>query len=76
MNCRLALKDISILVCFSISFTLPFLFTVHGFINASYDVLEGERIDAVFELNVKGEASPAPLIRGEISVEAGTAREC
>ena len=62
-------------MCFSILCTLPFLFTVHGFINASYDVSEGERIDTVFGLNVKGEATQAPLIKGEISVEAGTARE-
>ena len=67
-------KDISIVVCFCIC-TFPFIYAVHGFLNAYYDVLEGERLDTVFELNVKGEASQAPRIRGKVSVEAGTARE-
>ena len=27
---------------------------VHGFVNAKYDVVEDERLDTIFQLNVKG----------------------
>ena len=28
---------------------------VHGFVNGTYDVVEGESLDTIFQLNVKGE---------------------
>ena len=31
-----------------------FYYTVHGFLQAEYDVDEDERLDTVFQLNVKG----------------------
>ena len=27
---------------------------VHGFVNANYEVVEDERLDTIFQLNVKG----------------------
>ena len=51
--------------------------TVHGFLNASYDVVEGERLDTRFDLSVKGTMLmfPSPLITGTITSEQGTASE-
>ena len=54
-------------------FTTPY--TVHGFTNGSYDVVEGERLDISFGLNVKGESSLPLIISGAITSEAGTASE-
>ena len=57
------------------SLHLFFLCTVHGFANATYDVVEGERLDTTFGLNVKGTTSLPPLIFGTITSVAGTASE-
>ena len=52
------------------------LSAVHGFLNATYDVLEADRVDTIFQANVKGMTSFAnvPLL-GTImanSISAGT----
>ena len=53
---------------------------VHGFVNANYDVMEGERLDTTFLLNVKGmtnfplvfSGTIFPLtIEGTITAQAG-----
>ena len=48
---------------------------VHGFVNATYDVVEDEILETFFQLNVKGEtAYPTLYFRGTIlSDAAGTA---
>ena len=49
--------------------------TVHGFAQASYDVVEGERLDTMFGLNVKGSTNLSALdITGAVTSETGTAR--
>ena len=52
------------------------LSAVHGFLNATYDVLESERVDTIFRANVKGMTSLMVLpLLGEIvanSTSAGT----
>ena len=55
-----------------------YIFAVHGFARASYEVVEGKRLDTAFELNVKGVThypSWAPqLIKGSItSIPTGSA---
>ena len=46
--------------------------TVHGFASASYDVEEGEMLDTVFKLNVKGTTNLLNLILlGNITSVAG-----
>ena len=52
------------------------LCTVHGFLNSFYDVIEGEALDTMFKLNVKGETSLPLFINGTITSERGTASEC
>ena len=51
--------------------------TVHGFAQASYDVIEEERLDTTFGINVKGTTGfpNGFTILGEIVSEPGTARE-
>ena len=54
-------------------------YIVHGFLNAIYDVVEDERLDTVFQLNVKGETafSDALVVSGIIiTVEGDTASKC
>ena len=53
------------------------ILTVHGFAQASYDVVEGERLDTTFELNVKGTTTFPDIftILGGIISESGTASE-
>ena len=49
------------------------LFTVHGFLHASYEVMEGDRLDTVFQLFVKGTGGNL-FLDGTITAEAsGTA---
>ena len=52
------------------------LSAVHGFLNATYGVLEGDRVDTIFRANVKGRTSFANvLLLGTItanSISAGT----
>ena len=54
---------------------IPFLYiiaAVHGFANATYDVVEGERLDTFFQLNVKGmTAFPSLIIQGTVTTVAG-----
>ena len=46
--------------------------TVHGFSNAFYDVEEGERLDVVFKVNVKGTTGfSSLLLAGNITSAAG-----
>ena len=46
--------------------------TVHGFANPFYDVEEGERVDIVFKVNVKGTTGfPSLLLAGNITSAAG-----
>ena len=46
--------------------------TVHGFANAFYDVEEGERLDIVFKVNVKGTTGfSSLLLAGNITSAAG-----
>ena len=46
--------------------------TVHGFAYASYDVEEGNRLETIFEVNVKGETNLTILsLSGIISSAAG-----
>ena len=53
-----------------------YLFVVHGFASAAYDVIEGERLDTVFRLNVKGTANFETALIGVItSMAGGTASE-
>ena len=48
--------------------------TVHGFTNASYDVMEGGILQTTFQLNVKGNTLLQTLpILGTITSEQGTA---
>ena len=57
---------------------LSLLHTVHGFLQAEYDVDEDERLDTVFQLNVKGttQFGSALVVIGTIIAEAdGTASE-
>ena len=52
------------------------LFSVHGFTRARYQVVEGERVDVSFQLNVKGTSQfeSSLNIRGEVTASAdGTA---
>ena len=45
---------------------------VHGFANATYEVVEDRRLDTFFELNVKGmTAFPTLIIDGRITAETG-----
>ena len=45
---------------------------VHGFTNAFYDVEEGERLDMVFKVNVKGTTGfSSLLLTGNITSAAG-----
>ena len=52
------------------------LSAVHGFLNATYDVFEADRVDTIFRANVKGMTSFAnvPLLGTivPISISAGT----
>ena len=49
-----------------------YLYTVHGFANTFYDVEEGERLDMVFKVNVKGTTGfPSLLLAGDITSAAG-----
>ena len=51
---------------------------VHGFLQTDYDVIEGEFLDTVFRLNVKGmtQFSSAPAVNGRITAAAdGTSSE-
>ena len=56
---------------------LSLLHTVHGFLQAEYDVDEDERLDTVFQFNVKGTTPFSTLVViGTITAEAdGTASE-
>ena len=48
------------------------VYTVHGFANAFYDMEEGERLDMVFKVNVKGTTGfPGLLLAGNITSAAG-----
>ena len=50
--------------------------TVHGFANASYNVVESELLDTTFQLNVKGTTNVQSLpILGNITSEESTASE-
>ena len=52
--------------------------SVHGFLEAEYNVLEGDRLDTRFELNVKGttQFGGAFAVNGFITATAdGTARK-
>ena len=45
---------------------------VHGFVNGTYDVVEGESLDTIFQLNVKGETRfSSVIVSGTISAVAG-----
>ena len=60
-------------------FETDYIYIVHGFVNATYDVVEDERLDTVFQLNVKGETtfSDGLVVSGIITtVAGGTASEC
>ena len=59
-------------------YSFHLVFTVHGFANASYDVEEGERLDTVFQLNVKGTTNlPNLMLSGNItSVPGPNTSEC
>ena len=50
---------------------------VHGFVNATYNVTEGGRLNTLFQLNVvEDTSSPALTISGTITaVAGGTASE-
>ena len=52
-----------------------FYYTVHGFLQAEYDVDEDERLDTVFQLNVKGTTPfDALIVTGVVTATAdGTA---
>ena len=55
-----------------------FYYTVHGFLQAEYDVDENERLNIMFQLNVKGttQFGSALVVIGTITAEAdGTASE-
>ena len=55
-----------------------FIYTVYGFVNTTYDVTEGGRLDTFFQLNVERETTHPTLnnISGTISaVAGGTASE-
>ena len=47
--------------------------SVHGFANATYNVVEGERLNTFFELNVKGETpfGGALVVAGTITTASG-----
>ena len=52
--------------------SFPSVCTVHGFSNAFYDVEEGERLDMVFKVNVKGTTGfSSLLLAGNITSAAG-----
>ena len=61
--------------CGNIWFVFSCVYIVHGFSNAIYNVLEGERLDTTFRLNVKGETSLPLVLMGIIALEKGTASE-
>ena len=44
---------------------------VHGFVNASYEVVEDGRLDTTFRLNVKGMTNFPLIIEGVITAMAG-----
>ena len=48
---------------------------VHGFVKANYDAVEGHSIEALFQLNVKGETAYRTIntsrLSGSITAEAG-----
>ena len=47
---------------------------VHGFVKAEYDAIEGDRLEVLFQLNVKGEtATNTQSISGTITQAGGTA---
>ena len=49
--------------------------TVHGFTRVSYNVDEGESLETIFELNVKGETKEMLSMLGNITAEpSATAR--
>ena len=55
-----------------------FYYTVHGFLQEEYDVDENERLNIMFQLNVKGttQFGSALVVIGTITAEAdGTASE-
>ena len=52
-----------------------FLYTVHGFARAFYEVIEEDKLETIFGLNVKGDTSLPLMISGVITLEAGTASE-
>ena len=55
-----------------------FYYTVHGFLQEEYDVNENERLNIMFQLNVKGttQFGSALVVIGTITAEAdGTASE-
>ena len=46
------------------------MFTVHGFVNSTHTVREGERVDTLFQSNVKGNTTFATLgLLGVISAD-------
>ena len=47
-----------------------YLFTVHGFLQTTYDVDEDERLDTMFQLNVKGTTPLSLVITGIITAAA------
>jgi hypothetical protein len=56
--------------------TALFLCSVHGFVQAAYDVVEDQRLDTMFQLNVKGmtQFGVAFVVAGLITTTAdGTA---
>ena len=48
-----------------------YLFIVHGFASAVYDVVEGERLDTVFRINVKGTSIFEIALPGVVTSMAG-----
>ena len=59
------------------SFTKHYV-SVHGFTRTSFEALEGERADILFQLNIKGTTQlPSVVVSGTITSAAeGTASEC
>ena len=48
------------------------MIVVHGFVNATYEVVEDQLLDTLFQLNVKGITAFSGLnIEGTITAEAG-----
>ena len=51
------------------------LCAVHGFVRASYNVIEGDTLATTFSLNVKGRTVLLGAVTGTATSEAGTARK-